>query len=147
MTTTIETPDLIVPVEIADQYFSLRLRSDAWQTATPEQKTQALTWAGRIIQYAYSWDKAAFTSVGWALPVQFAVCEQALWVLKRDPTEYPEILTRGIVEGKAQPVSAKFSKDFIVPLVCLPAKALVGDLGTLLTDGYGTLKSSMLETL
>lgn len=142
-----EIPALSVPLEFAENYFSSRLHSDTWFNASSEDKARSLTWAGRIIQYAFSWDVSAYSSIGWALPIQFAVCEQALWCLKRDPSEYPEILTRGISEGKAEPVSAKFSKEFILPLVCLSAKSLIGDLGTLLDDGYGTVRSTMLETL
>ena len=140
-------PELNVSIETAEAYFDLRLRSERWKCADLETKQQALTWASRIIQNGFEWNRGAYTAERWSNAVQFAVCEQALWVLKLDPSEYPAILTKGIVEGVAQPVSAKFSKDFIAPWICYPAKALIGELGTCLDGGYGSVRSTMLETV
>lgn len=142
--TNSDIPPLSVSPEFADSYFRNRLHTGTWDTATPEDKSKALSWASTIILGSFSWSEFAYSNDLWALPVQYAVCEEALWLLRLDPSEYPEILTKGVSSAKTEPVQATFSKEFLAPFVCLAARKLVGDLGTI-TDGFGTVKSTMLE--
>lgn len=141
---TIAPPALSVSLESAEVYFANRLHASAWLSASEEDKSKALAWGAAIIRNAFVWSDEAYTEETWADAVHFAVCEEAIWLLKLDPTEYPAILTKGLVSGSVGSVNATFSKEMIAPLVCLAAKSLIGDLGTLNDDGYGTITSTML---
>ena len=138
-------PTLAVTIEFAEAYFENRLHADAWTSASDTDKAKALTWADTIIQNGFQWEQGAYTDTDWAVPVQYAVCEEALWLLKIDPTEYPAALTQGLASGSAGAVSASFSKEMVAPLVCASAISLIGTLGVLNDESAGTLKSTMLE--
>lgn len=141
----ISQPTLAVPIEFAEAYFENRLHADAWTSASDSDKAKALTWADTIIQNGFQWEQGAYTDTEWAVPVQYAVCEEALWLLKIDPSEYPVILTKGLLSGNAGAVSGTFSKDMVAPLVCPTAVSLVGVLGVLNEPENGTIRSTMLE--
>ena len=142
----ISQPTLAVPIEFAEAYFENRLHADAWTSASETDKTKALSWASVIIQNAFLWEDSAIDTEGeWAVPVRYGVCEQALWLLKLDPTDYPAALTQGLASGSAGAVSASFSKDMVAPLVCPTAVSLVGVLGVLNEPENGTIRSTMLE--
>lgn len=138
-------PILSVTIEFAEAYFANRLRADSWNNASETDKAKALSFAAKVIQNAFSWEQDAYTESEWAVPVQYAVCEEALWLLKIDPTDYPAVLTKGLVSGNAGAVSGTFSKEMVAPLVCPAALSLVGILGVLNEPENGTLKSTMLE--
>ena len=136
---------LYVSLETAEGYFSNRLHSDLWDSASETDRKKALAWSASVIQNAYIWNDGAYTEEdGWNEAVQYAVCEEAIWLLKVDPTDYPAILTKGLVSGSVGSVSGTFSKEMVAPLVCLAARSLIGELGTLLDDGFGTVRSTML---
>lgn len=137
-------PPLSVDLETAEEYFANRLHADAWVSASEENKQKALTWGAVIIRNGFLWETEAHSETEWAKPVQYGVCEEALWLLKIDPSDYPAILTKGLASGNAGAVSATFSKEFVAPLVCPMAISLIGVLGTLNTDEAGTIKSTML---
>ncbi len=92
---------MIATLEEAFAYFANRLRSDAWNAATDAEKEQALTQADALLTACVEWRDGAFT-VGsdsaktFASQVKFALFEEALYLLKVDPTEYPELLTLGV---------------------------------------------------
>lgn len=65
-------------VQYADTYFSTRLHAEAWEQATPDNKTKALTTAARHIDALDLPD-----SVPGDVVYQ-AICEQALWLLSED---------------------------------------------------------------
>lgn len=138
-------PVLAVSVETAEAYFGNRLYADAWNNASATDKAKALVWADTIIENSFDWNDTAYSATEWAMSVQYAVCEQALWLLKVDPSDYPAVLTKGLSSGTAGSVSGTFSKEMVAPLVCRAAVALVGELGTLSTENLGSVKSTMLE--
>lgn len=128
-----------VTLDIADNYFSSRLYADAWSKAPSEDREKALTQASFIIAGGFSFYQHAYAVDGygkthWHERVEAAVCEEALWLLKRDPTDYPELLTLGIAEAKAADLEAKFDRAFAAPLVCPAAKALIGELAAFFND-------------
>lgn len=137
-------PVLSVSLETAEKYFANRLHANAWSAASDEDKQRALAWGASIIRNGFLWEDEAYSETEWAIPVVYGVCEEALWLLKIDPTEYPVALTKGLASGNAGAVSATFSREFIAPLVCSAAVSLIGVLGTLNTDEAGTIKSTML---
>lgn len=139
-------PPITVTLSQAEKYFKNRLHADVWDNASETDKTKALSWACVIIQNAFLWEDSAIDAEGeWAVPVRYGVCEQALWLLKLDPTDYPAALTQGLASGSAGAVSASFSKEMVAPLVCASAISLIGTLGVLNDESAGTLKSTMLE--
>ena len=137
-------PPFTVSPEYAESYFANRLHADAWISASETDKGKALSWSAAVIQNACVWNEGAWTEEGWHEAVRYAVCEEALWLLKVDPTEYPAILTKGLVSGNVGSVSGTFSRDMVAPLVCAAARALIGELGTFNDDGLGTVRSAML---
>lgn len=139
-----DPPELTVISEFASEYFANRLHTDVWDTAVESDRVKSLAWASVVIRSAFFWNAGAWTESEWAEPVRFAVCEEALWLLKLDPTEYPAILTKGLVSGSAGSVSGTFSREMTAPLVCPAAESLIGELGTLNDGSAGTLKCTML---
>ncbi|MBR2003883.1 MAG: hypothetical protein IJ991_06850, partial [Thermoguttaceae bacterium] len=112
-------------------------------------KTNALTQASFLISGAFSFYDAAFAldestgEVVWNARVVAAVCEEALWLLRVDPTEYPEALTLGLAEAGAGGASAKFDRSFVAPMVCAASKTLVGELGVFRdSNELGTAKAT-----
>lgn len=133
----------------AESYFALRLRSDLWNAANEEIKSQALAQASFLISGAFTFYDTAYSIeddvVVWDDRITAAICEEALFLLKGDPTELPEALTKGIVSASAGAVSATFDKSFVFPLICEAAKTLVGDLGYYLgDDSTGSVRTSLL---
>ena len=142
-----ERPELKIEFEDAEAYFGGRLHSGAWVDAGYADQRKAIGWAARILDGAYAWrdgacDVYADGSVLWDRRIIAAVCEQAIWLLKTDPTHYPELLTLGIAEGAAG-ASAKFDRSFVAPLICDAAKALIGDIGILIGSD-GVVQSAFL---
>ena len=87
-----DPPELTVTSEFASEYFANRLHTDVWDTAVESDRVKSLAWASVVIRSAFFWNAGAWTESAWAEPVRFAVCEEALWLLKLDPTEYPCLL-------------------------------------------------------
>ena len=139
-----DPPELSVMPEFAAEYFAKRLHTGVWDAADESDRAKSLAWASAVIRSAFIWTDVAWTESEWAEPVRYAVCEEALWFLKLDPTEYPAILTKGLVSGNAGSVSGTFSREMVAPLVCPAASALVGELGTLNGGSAGTLTCTML---
>ncbi len=137
-------PALSVSLESAEGYFAKRLHAGLWDSASETDKQKALSWSASVIRNAYVWNSEACTEEGWNEAVHYAVCEEALWLLKVDPTDYPAVLTKGLVSGSVGSVSGTFSKEMTAPLVCAAARSLIGELGTLCNDGLGTIKCKML---
>ena len=140
----------IVTIDWADSFFSKLLYSKKWHDATEEEKTAALATATDLIEAFFIFPQGTFrhcckTGLYICDPrIMKAICEEAIWCLKFDPTEYPEILTKGFVEADtAQYTSVKLDKGFIVPTICQTARAYIGDLGTL-TDGIGRYRPRLI---
>ena len=107
---------LYVEVDDANAYFNSRLRPDAWLAVDDDTKQRALLQASFLISGAfvftneacyYDADAQAYL---WNTRVIAAVCEQALWLITRDPSELPDALFKGIVSASAGSVSATFDK-------------------------------------
>lgn len=121
----------------ADNYFANRLYSDAWNNASIEQQSSALSMAGYIIDGAFVWKQAAYTVnregiKTFADQIKAAICEQAIWSIQNNIFEYPEVLTKGFIEAEGGPdISITLDKEYVLPFLCRAAISLVGDLGTL----------------
>lgn len=138
------TPPLNVAIDDAEKYFETRLYADKWNDATDGDKRKALATAAFLIGGAFEFRKDAFsvgsdddTSVVWSPRVVAGVCEEALWLLKQDPTTIPNALFLGISNAKAGSVESTFDKSFVAPLICDAAKTIIGELGTFLEAGGG----------
>lgn len=127
-----------VSLAVAENYFAARLRSDAWDNADVLTKTKALNQAAFLISGAFIFNDAAYVviddTVIWDDRINAAVCEEAIWLLEKDPNEIPASLFNGIVSASAGSVSATFDKSFIIPWICDIVKILIGDLGTFIVD-------------
>lgn len=131
-------------LDVANYYFSKRLRSTDWENASDEDKVKAIAQAEYLLSGCfYFYDNAQVNGV-WDIRVIVAVCEEALFLLKVDPTETPSALYLGISQANAGSASASFDKTFVAPLVCTAAKGLIGDLGAL-TDLESTNRMRMSE--
>lgn len=141
---------LIVDIDDAEAYFNSRLRPELWNAADEETKKRALLQSAFLISGAFVFTDAAYyvdaetQAVYWNTRVIAAVCEQAVWLMARDPSEIPEALFKGIVSASAGSVSATFDKSFILPWICPVAKTLIGDLGIFLDDDSSWVKFKQL---
>ena len=138
---------MIATLEEAFAYFANRLRSDAWNAAPDAEKDQALTQADALLTACVEWRDGAFT-VGsdgaktFASQVKFALFEEALYLLKVDPTEYPELLTLGVQSASG----STFNRAFVAPLLAPVAVRLLGTLGTVVVDDErgGSIRAASL---
>ena len=140
---------LEVSLSDADSYFATRLRSDAWDAANDETRIKALAQASFLISGAFVFSDAAYSiddedAVTWHDRVIAAVCEEALWLLSRDPAQLPDALFQGVSSASAGSVSATFDKSFVLPWICPVAKTLIGALGTLIDDDTSYVRSTPL---
>lgn len=134
-----------VPLDEANEYFGLRLNTTVWDNANDEMRKQALSQAGMLISSAFVFSKEAYEidsatgSVIWNKRIISSVCEEALWLLTRDPSEIPDALFNGVSSASAGNVSATFDKSFVIPWICPVARTIVGSLGTFIAgddDSY-----------
>lgn len=137
--------------EFAERYFAARLYASRWTSASETDKEKSLAQASYLIASAFDFTSDAFEidasgEIVWHERVMAAVCEEALWLLTRDPTLYPETLTLGLSQGAAGPVSATFDRRYIAPLICEASKRLVGRLGAFdgADDASGSCRSTPL---
>lgn len=140
----------IVTVDWADKFFSSRLHSHKWIETDNETRAIAISTATSLIEANFTFPKGTFKfnkcthRYDCDDRIKKAICEEALWCLKFDPTDYPEILTKGFVEADtAQYTSVKLDKDYITPIICRAAIAYIGNLGEL-NDGKGTYKPRLI---
>jgi hypothetical protein len=119
----------LVSLEWAIDYFlSSRPKADEWGNADDTERQQYLNWASGQIKLAFVF--SATVDVENDDRIRTAVCEQALWLMRR-PDQYPDILTKGIVNASAGVMSATFSKEFVAPLICEEVKLAIGEAGYL----------------
>lgn len=140
-----------ISLEQANEYFANRLRSDAWTAATETAKTQALAQATLLIGGAFVFGFSAYETTPdgatvWHERVRAAVCEEALWLLERDPSDIPTALFQGLASASASGASATFDKKFVIPWVCPVARTLVGELGTLVdSEDNSYVRTTLLK--
>lgn len=140
----------IVTAAWADEFFAKRLYSQKWIEAPEETRQSALAMSTSLIEAYFTFPSGTFTLneetnlYDCDERIKKAICEEAIWCLKFDPTDYPEILTKGFVEADtAQYTSVKLDKDYTVPVICKAAIAYIGDLGEL-NDGIGRYKPRLI---
>jgi hypothetical protein len=132
----------IVTLDWAKEWFTVsRPKADEWNNADDSERQKYLNWASSLI-------RSTFTFPNDFVPenndrVRMAVCEQSLWLMRR-PDAYPEVLTMGLSQASAGPLSATFSKDFIAPLICESTVSLIGELGELSGTSSGLAVSKPL---
>ncbi|MBR4751447.1 MAG: hypothetical protein IK077_06775 [Thermoguttaceae bacterium] len=117
----------------ANEYFAGRLYADAWTNAPESERTRALTQASYLIAGAFAFRDAARVetsngAVRWHERVAAAICEEALWLLKSDPTQFPQTLALGITRVEVANLSATFDRARAAPLICDAARRLLTDL-------------------
>ena len=118
----------------ANSYFSERLYADEWTNADATTRTKALRWAERLVDAGFCWLSGAKTkdadgTVVWNDAIFCAVCEEAIHLLKKDPTNIPDVLTKGLASASVGSVATTFDKKFVVPCLSPACIELVGELG------------------
>jgi len=122
----------LVPLEWATEYFATsRPKADEWDVADDTERQRYLGWASVLIKSAFVFH--ANVDVSNDDRIRVAVCEQALWLMRRTDN-YPEALTKGIASASAGAISATFSKDFVAPLICEEAKLAVAEIGSFVRE-------------
>jgi len=117
----------LVTLEWATDYFAYsRPKADEWDAANPAERQRYLGWASALIKMAFIWQTGV--DIYNDDRVRLAVCEQALWLMRRNDI-YPEALTKGIAQASVGQVSATFSKEFVAPLICEEAILAVSEIG------------------
>ncbi len=144
--------EITISQDFVTNYFSNRLYSSVWNNASATDQVKAIRWAKTIIEGGFEYYETAYEidendSIVWDDRVLAAVCEEAIWLLKQDPTDYPELLTLGLSEGKAGTASMKANPALIAPLICNASIRLIGNLATIVDSecGLGTITSTMLS--
>lgn len=119
----------LVPLDWALTYFAeSRPKAEEWESADDSTRQRYLNWASALIKSAFAWNSGVVIEEDER--VRRAVCEQALWLMRRED-EYPDALTKGIASASVGgAVSATFSKDFVAPLICEEAQLAVGEAGS-----------------
>ena len=123
-------PDLTVSLEEANAYFAGRLYADKWIEASETDRRKSLVWSASLIRTGFLWSSSAYSGTEWNTAVISAVCEEALWLIKRDPTDYPAVLTKGVRRMTAGFVSAELDPGLTSPLICSAAEEMIGGHGT-----------------
>ncbi len=123
----------VASLEDADAYFNGRLRADAWTSASENERERALAQASYLIASAFVFRKEARVaapdgSTRWQDRVVAAVCEEALWLLKGDPTQFSEPRALGLVRVEAANLSATFDRNQVAALVCDVSRRLLAGL-------------------
>jgi hypothetical protein len=122
----------LVSLEWATDYFAhFRPKAEEWNGTDAAERQRYLGWASVLIQSAFVFQ--ANVDVDDDDRIRAAVCEQALWLMRRTD-QYPDVLTKGIVSAAIGGASATFSKDFIAPLIYEEAKLVLGGAGYFVKD-------------
>ena len=109
----------------ANEYFADRLYADVWTNASERERERALTQASYLIASAFTFrDDAPRRHER----VVAALCEEALWLLQRDPTQFPQALALGITRVEVANLAATFDRAQIAPLICYAARRLLTGL-------------------
>ena len=117
----------LVSLEWATEYFvTSRPKAEEWDAADDAERQRYIGWASVLVKSAFVF--YANVDVDNDDRIRIAVCEQALWLMRRID-EYPEALTKGIASASAGAISATFSKDFVAPLICEEAKLALAEIG------------------
>ena len=129
MTNAVSGARPTVDLAYAETYFAARLYADAWTGANANDKVKALEQASILLAGAVDFapDACARRDDGtavWHERALAAVCEEALWLLTRDPTRLPELLTLGFspdVRARRFTVSAVYQTNMkrFDDLICL----------------------------
>ena len=132
----------------ANEYFTSRLRSNHWNDSEDSVKLQALSQASFLVSGAFELNDKSYivkdNKIIWNERIKAAICEEAIWLLKHDPSAIPEALFNGMSNASVGGVSVTFDKSFICPWICNATKTLIGDLGFFLGD-EGSLQVSQLS--
>jgi len=122
----------LVSLEWATYYFAFfRPKAEEWESAGDAERWRYLNRASVLIQSAFVF--SADVDVDNDDRIRVAVCEQALWLMRRTD-QYPDVLTKGLVNAAIGGASATFSKEFVAPLICEEAKLAIGEAGYFAKD-------------
>lgn len=137
---------MITSIEFANDYFSSRLYSEAWDTADESTQKMALNSASDLIEAMFEWKPCAYSVGqdgvrGFSEKIQTAVCLQAAYLMNNNPFEYPSALTKGISKGQVGTINATFSKDFVTPMIAPGVMDMIGECGVLISKKLSDEKS------
>ena len=122
----------LVSLEWATDYFAyFRPKAEEWDASDDAERRRYLGWASVLIRSAFVFQPDVESENDDRIRV--AACEQALWLMRRTD-QYPDALTKGIVNAAIGGASATFSKDFTAPLICEEAKLAIGEAGYFAKD-------------
>ena len=138
----------LTTVAYADTFFAERLHTELWDASTPENKRKAVNHASDDIRKYFVLHDEAFVDPERTIAVaqlQSAVCLQAIYLLRTNPAEYPEILTKGMSSGSAGPLNATFDKSFVPDPLGPDVEITVGELGEYIGPSeFGTARTAPL---
>ena len=140
-----EMQELSVSLEWADGYFSRRLYAGLWENASQADRVKALSWSAALISAAFDWNLSACAEGDVSDSVRAILCEEAIWLLARDPSE--TALFAGVKQASAGPIRLTFDTDLaaekgrnlIAPIAAEMAAGLALPAGRL-----GRISSTML---
>ncbi|GHT43392.1 hypothetical protein FACS189443_7020 [Planctomycetales bacterium] len=116
----------LVTMEWADEWFlTSRPQSEEWTAADSATRQQYLNWASSLIRTMFIFP-ANFDFDNDT--VRISTCEQALWLMRRTDA-YPELLTMGLSQASAGPLSVTFDKSFVAPLIADLIIPMLGEMG------------------
>ena len=123
----------------ANAYFAARGRADAWFDATEAERRGALEQASMLLGAAFRFrdDARELNAVGelvWREEILAALCEEALWLLRCDPTQPSKLAALGATSVKIGELAAQFDRADAARVICEAAKILVGERGELVAN-------------
>lgn len=143
--------ELAVSADDADAYFAARLPDDVWDAAEPSTRSRALAFAATILESACVFTEDAATTGPdgvrrWRPRIIAAVCEEALWLLRRQTGPLQALGTMRVTSASVAGIAATFDTNGASDLVAPIARRLVGRLGSFdaLDDGGGDLAATPL---
>ncbi len=134
-----------VSAEWAERYFARRLYTGTWDGASESDRAKALSWSAALISAAFSWNAADLADETRLDRLRAIVCEEAIWLLARDPSETAPLF--GVRKASAGPIAVTFENpsaagtaaNLIAPIAARMAAGLVPPAGA-----RGTITSTML---
>ena len=133
----------------ADAYFRRRGNADDWFDEIELKRDAALERASDILGACYDFHADAFVECDvarrWRDEILYALFEEALWLLRVDPTKVERLKALGVTRASLGVLSATFAPENARGYLCELAAILVGDYATRKNvPGLGAVSSTPL---
>lgn len=138
----------MISTATANTYFNTRLHSTSWTSASITDQAKALVMAERMVRATFVFREGVIPedeneTTGYEPFVEYGICEQALYLLTLDPTQYPEVLTLGILSANAG-AGVTFDRSMVAPYISPNTIRMIGDYGTF---GDKAVNTNRIESL